>query len=1174
MPIFQHNFDDSKFDDAYLALMAKPTNDEVGADIDVYGHVPVTAETATQDPFTQKGSLANALDEITEPSEADEMPKEAPPQQTITAYPELKEVQTGELTGEIEGVEANTKMGEDKEVSAKESLESAFKEAFVMDDDEMPSEDEERANEEWLKKSNRAPKIPESMRGEEKPDENGLVYVTRTFTVDPEKYMSPNYRPLKDGKPVALPTDKPFEKVEVKEEVEVDSSKTPEPTPKEEKKAATEANQEMKVVEKEEETKTVQDKAEGSVVLDYATYIDGSSFVCFDEVAGIDYSKIAMDAGPKKKITRENCATTFAQCRAKNPLFCRFHGPKLLEHDIKVGITRQLKDYTGGAAGFTISVTKDKGAPNPMTFRVTIGCAPKQKKEVERILDQFLTLNPGISTKEKLHENDIGRLTQEFEMDILRADKPPKAGDELGAAWVKKRDKALAAEAEGKKVKPMEVVGESPEVKGEAPTKEAEEPEPSQKETAETVEETKEKEEIEQVPPTEEKPEEEEPPQQEEKAEETKEVAEEPSGEAGKEGATVPETPKETKEQGVSEESEEKQVKETQPEGLTEEEVNAAAKEIAKRTQYPMKSIMRDLKVRLDGKKEVTKPVVQLVEGILPKDSAVVKEIKRLYEEGMAKGADVAEEPNETPSPEENEIEKPSGTDSVSRATVEKMAEKSLKGETTPEVRETATKIQEAVEEAKANEVIAEELQKSKKEKKVKEGGASATIVNAAIDGAIKEAEAAVAKGWASAEAEAKKLNRLNEEMFRRAEKEAKGRAAASVEIALTDMAKMIFPEDSKSTTVSEEADRVVSGIMDYTKEKGVDFNSNKILDDDVAEVKKGSDRLEALMGQFKEVMEVSGTDFQAEDIEFIAEEIKGAASSLNSNFAKLQRMAETFRKRIDQKAELAKQKRELEEAVKPKVVSGGGDSRKQIADIYKDWVEEEVPEWVNNLSDEEAAEYAGLLSGAREHGVEDDSNAFDRLEAFEEKQKKRAEKVKKEEAPQQKPKEDKVDDSRKATIDAARRLGVDAYKPDEVLQKMLDTAKAHISDPRQAQRAKDIETILADRKSKGKKEVSQEEIKAARAEQKFRERTGGETLLPSEAFKGLERDASEGLGNQLNDDWVPTKEEAEAVNTKDEMPKEALQEGEEKTVEDSSPRAESSRELILRLLREAVEGK
>ena len=54
-------------DEAYLNVIGaepKMTMDEVGADIDEHGHIPVTPETATQDPFSAKGSLSYAFDEV------------------------------------------------------------------------------------------------------------------------------------------------------------------------------------------------------------------------------------------------------------------------------------------------------------------------------------------------------------------------------------------------------------------------------------------------------------------------------------------------------------------------------------------------------------------------------------------------------------------------------------------------------------------------------------------------------------------------------------------------------------------------------------------------------------------------------------------------------------------------------------------------------------------------------------------------------------------------------------------------------------------------------------------------------------------------------------------------------------------------------------------------------
>ena len=184
-------------------------------------------------------------------------------------------------------------------------------------------------------------------------------------------------------------------------------------------------------------------------MLDYATFIDGSSFICFDEVADIDYSKIAMDAGPKKAPTRANCQTTFAQCRAQNPLFCRFHGPKLLESDIKTAI----KSTVG--PGCVVQVTKDKNSKNKFTFRLTVGCPPSKKKMVEKMVHMYLTQNPGITSSTE-DWNLVGKhkQTQEFEMDILQADKPPKK-DTKADQMLSNTKKAI------KEHKKQDVVGET-----------------------------------------------------------------------------------------------------------------------------------------------------------------------------------------------------------------------------------------------------------------------------------------------------------------------------------------------------------------------------------------------------------------------------------------------------------------------------------------------------------------------------------------------------------------------------------------------------------------------------------------------------------------------------------------------------------------------------------------
>ena len=469
MPI-DNNAQKPTEDDIYLAKM---TMDEVGADIEQHGHVAVTNENRTQDPFTIKGSLANALDEALDYSNPNYDPtnESQGDVEGITNDPQLpkksdEEIKPDDTTMDKapEVPDAITNNKESKTV--KDSLSEALDSVFAMDAvTEVPEEADDEAHHKWqaeeIKKN--VPQIPESMGGGDKPDSNGLIYLDYTFTVDPAKYNSPNYQPIANAgevgknKPNAIKdpneqaaNDKVDEDISVEETI-VEAGG--EPSKGAEKEAAKEANENEKEVNsigKPIEEKKAEDEAPEKVVLDYATFIDGSSFLCFDEGTGVDYTKIVMDAGPKKPVTRQTCKTTFAQCRAKNPLFCRFHGPKLLEKDIKSAISAAL------GKGCVVSVTKDKGQKNPLTFRLTIGCPPAMKKDVEKIVHMFMTQNPGISSPEEYKDLGNGKQTTEFDMDILKADEPPKKNDLKGQAAQWETEKAKA------KGKTMPVVGETP----------------------------------------------------------------------------------------------------------------------------------------------------------------------------------------------------------------------------------------------------------------------------------------------------------------------------------------------------------------------------------------------------------------------------------------------------------------------------------------------------------------------------------------------------------------------------------------------------------------------------------------------------------------------------------------------------------------------------------------
>lgn len=1201
-------------DEHYLSVVLgepKMTMDEVGADIDEHGHIPVTPETATQDPFSTKGSLANALDELEGEIEG------------TTDTP-----QSGLIEPDADGIPPNEPMiQQDSAVSVKDSLSDAL-DAIVMDAN--PSDYTEEKDPMPRAK---APNLPTSLGGDEdKPDENGLVYITRTFTVDPNRYISTNYRPnpaqanINPINPLAKSTVNPQEEAELSDlgtpEARESAQESDEPTATEEAAAAQEANndeqKEEEVVEVKEtedvipaeskgkkSAKSAQDEAiapQEKVALDYATFIDGSSFLCFDEISDIDYTKIAMDAGPKKKVTRENCQTTFAQCRAQNPLFCRFHGPKLLEADIKT----QIRAYLG--AGCVVSVTKDKASKNKFTFRLTVGCPPHLKDKVEQLIDMYMTQQPGISSAENGMTDISGDdkknvLTQEFDMDILKADEPPKPAS-LG-------QKALyrTQEAE-RKGKVMPVVGDTPsqiekKAKGGIAPQAAEEspaeptepqPEATPQETEPNVEETQEP--IEETPPS---PEPKETPPE-----------EPPVGE--------PKAP--SAEEGTFPQNEEEEIPDISDDELRDflekggenpwhhdlDTVRSAittgttwGEELAPHNVEWYEDIINkagaDHKVSQIAAKTMAKLREQLGMGnkSAPSDSASGEETTSSGFEKIPNEPKVTEHDGEnedgtteTGSSDANGTAEPSerkstaGTNGKAKGGVtppELAADIALKGTPSPEIRKAAETIKDASDTAKNESRKAEEL--DKKGKTLKGNGEGGVIAKSAVDLAAAEAAKKAEEAKAKATKEAEALAKKQEESFRAAEKKSKGEAAATIEKTLTDMALSIFRQDSKSDSIEDEADSILNWMGDLAKKKGIDYTPSEEMSDAVAEIKKDAQQLEWLMGNLQKAMDATGGDFHSEDLDHIVGSLQRKASKISGAFSELNRMGMAEIARINQAADLANQKAKLmpkgsgetkggattssrpteqqfneaamllanenidtlddafaglsalvdgkvqgfgamsaeeiasemadryiktlekggdkykpmvdaiksaigkqkeapqnDAAASPKQSSAGsskkGDSRSRIEQVYKDWVEEEVPDWAKNLSDEEAAKYADLLEKAANWDSEKDgeNTALHDLDAYEEgyRQKeaaaKEAEVKAKEEA--KKAAEQKQADARKDILSATKRLGMDAYKPEAELRKLLAQARGHASgNPRMEQKVKDLEAVLADREAK-----------------------------------------------------------------------------------------------------------
>ncbi len=351
-------------------------------------------------------------------------------------------------------VEALDAIVEDAD-NGKEQETKANEKDPVVDEDSPVSDDKE--NKDADKDAPSAPKLADE------PDEDGLVYVSMTFKIDPTKYRSANYKPLS-------PLTKDAAKIGKNNPNAV--NKDDEPTPSEEEIAAEEADAKSEdLLEGKDNTKKVDREANDSALDDDVVSSPAKdSYPCALPECGYnggkqDLSKTAMDVRPRP--TRQTCQTTFAQCRAENPLFCRFHGPKLLEADIR-GTMRAL-----GIRG-QVLVTKVPNTDN--TFKVTVGCRPSDKEQAKSAL-RWYSEQMGVTGITNTSDiNDIGAnggIGREFQMDLLRADRAPsRQGKEAVANLARNR----AVEAG----RTMPVVGEEQPPRQRRPRREqaAAQPEP------------------------------------------------------------------------------------------------------------------------------------------------------------------------------------------------------------------------------------------------------------------------------------------------------------------------------------------------------------------------------------------------------------------------------------------------------------------------------------------------------------------------------------------------------------------------------------------------------------------------------------------------------------------------------------------------------------------------
>lgn len=140
---------------------------------------------------------------------------------------------------------------------------------------------------------------------------------------------------------------------------------------------------------------------------------------------------IAMDAAKPGSKVNIGCNTTFANCQAKNPLLCPYHGAKLIEADIRAGLAQTIPN--------AVVIVKSSGTSSQAkgkNFSVSIKVPASQKLAAEKALDDFLN-QPGIKSQGmKDWDPRSNEWSDFYDIDLLQANQAPQGGMANRAALV------------------------------------------------------------------------------------------------------------------------------------------------------------------------------------------------------------------------------------------------------------------------------------------------------------------------------------------------------------------------------------------------------------------------------------------------------------------------------------------------------------------------------------------------------------------------------------------------------------------------------------------------------------------------------------------------------------------------------------------------------------------
>ena len=275
------------------------------------------------------------------------------------------------------------------------------------------------------------------------PTPKGYFTIRRKFAIDPARYRSPNYVPLVEGqdpKDVQMPNGiVGMEEVleETMSEVgEGDASKGEDARQQTAQDAMYSALMGTSVIAPI--AAVVEDESADSLLCNMCmpdtTFVEDADSPC-----------VAMDAKTPRK-PKVPCKTKYKDCRAKNPLYCPYHGAALIKDDI----VRQL--HSMGVNGL---VEVESGEDTGEFFYLAVTVPEADKQKAEGIIDALMK-TPGFKQTVDTDKQSVGsgmtELSAYFNVDVLRANVPPFQQDKGNRDERKEteEDKNKGEEEEGK----------------------------------------------------------------------------------------------------------------------------------------------------------------------------------------------------------------------------------------------------------------------------------------------------------------------------------------------------------------------------------------------------------------------------------------------------------------------------------------------------------------------------------------------------------------------------------------------------------------------------------------------------------------------------------------------------------------------------------------------------